>query len=72
MAKSEEIASLSVSLSLDSGNFTKSMSAINKEIKALDRDFKNSSKGIDGFENSFEGISKKIDITVIIRIFIIL
>lgn len=62
-SKSEEIASLSVSLSLDSGNFSKSMSAINKEIKALDRDFKASAKGIDGFEDSFEGISKKIDTT---------
>lgn len=61
MAKSEEIASLSVSLALDSGNFTKSMSAINKEIKALDRDFKNSAKGIEGFEDSFEGVSKKLD-----------
>lgn len=61
MAKNEEIASLSVSLSLDSGNFSKSISAINKEIRALDKDFKNSAKGIEGFEGSFEGVSKKLD-----------
>ncbi len=47
---SEIISKLAVELALESGSFAKQMSSINKEIKNLDRDFKNAGKGVEGFE----------------------
>jgi len=60
MAINQEIASLSVTLALDSGKFQKSISAINSEIKNLDKDFKNAGKGVSNFENTFNGLSQKM------------
>ncbi|CEN94271.1 phage tail tape measure protein [Paraclostridium sordellii] len=57
---SDVISKLSVELALESGSFAKQMSAINKEIKNLDRDFKSASKGVEGFEKSFVGLDAKI------------
>lgn len=59
----EEIEKLSVSLALESGSFSKQISAINKEIKNSEREFKSASKGIEGFENSFVGLDAKIKST---------
>lgn len=59
----EEIEKLSVSLALESGSFSKQMSAINKEIKNTERDFKSAGKGVDGFEKSFSGLDAKIKAT---------
>lgn len=59
----EEIEKLSVSLALESGSFSKQISAINKEIKNTERDFKSAGKGISNFEKSFVGLDSKIQKT---------
>lgn len=58
--KTEEIAKLAVSLSLEAQGFEKKMSSINKSIKNAERDFKSAGKGIEGFEKSFTGLDAKI------------
>lgn len=58
-----EIEKLSVSLSLETGSFAQQMSAINKQIKNAERDFKSAGKGVDDFENSFTGLAAKISKT---------
>lgn len=60
---SEEIEKLSVALALDAGSFSKQMSAINKQIKNSERDFKSASKGVEDFENTFVGLDAKIQKT---------
>lgn len=60
----EEVAKLSVSLSLESQSFTKQMTTINKQIKQADKDFKSAGKGVNGFENTFVGLSAKMQKTV--------
>lgn len=57
---SDVISKLSVQLALESGSFAKQMSAINKEVKNLDRDFKSAGKGVEGFEKTFVGLDAKI------------
>jgi len=63
MAKSEEIASLSVSLALATDKFDKAITSVNKQIKQSERQFKEASKGLEGFENSFKGLDAKIQAT---------
>ncbi|MBX9179377.1 phage tail tape measure protein [Paeniclostridium sordellii] len=60
---SDVISKLSVQLALESGSFAKQMSAINKEVKNLDRDFKSAGKGVEGFEKTFVGLDAKINKT---------
>ena len=60
MSSYNDIGALSVRLNLETGSFNKKVSAINKEIKFLERDFKSAGKGIKNFENSFKGLSSKI------------
>ncbi|EQF29074.1 phage tail tape measure protein, TP901 family, core region [Clostridioides difficile CD160] len=57
---SEEIEKLSVTLALEANNFTKQISAINKEIGNLDREFKTAAQGNKQFENSFVGLGAKM------------
>ncbi|HBH3652751.1 TPA: phage tail tape measure protein [Clostridioides difficile] len=57
---SEEIEKLSVTLALEANNFTKQISAINKEIGNLDREFKTAAQGNKQFENSFSGLGAKM------------
>lgn len=57
---SEEIEKLSVTLALEANNFTKQISAINKEISNLDREFKTAAQGNKQFENSFSGLGAKM------------
>lgn len=57
---SDVISKLSVQLALESGSFAKQMSAINKEVKNLDRDFKSAGKCVEGFEKTFVGLDAKI------------
>ncbi|MBS6509787.1 MAG: phage tail tape measure protein [Paraclostridium bifermentans] len=57
---SDVISKLSVQLALESGSFAKQMSAINKEVKNLDRDFKSAGKGVEGFEKTFVDLDAKI------------
>lgn len=57
------VEDISIKLSLESGNFTQQMTAINKEVKNLDRDLKNAGKGVDGFSKSFSWIDSKIQTT---------
>lgn len=57
------IDELSIKLALESGNFSKQMSTINKEIKNTEKDFKSAGKGIKDFEQSFTGIDAKIQKT---------
>ncbi|HHN8471913.1 TPA: phage tail tape measure protein [Clostridioides difficile] len=57
---SEEIEKLSVTLALEANNFTKQISAINKEIGNLDREFKTAAQGNKQFENSFTGLGAKM------------
>ncbi|EGT5565357.1 TPA: phage tail tape measure protein [Clostridioides difficile] len=54
---------LQVKLALESSNFSKQVSAINKEIKNLEKDFKSASQGNKQFENSFTGLSAKMQKT---------
>lgn len=63
MATNQEIAALAVSLSLDSGNFSKAMSSIDKAIRNLDKDFQNAGRGIENFETTMEGLGKKLETT---------
>ena len=63
MAKSEEIASLSVSLALATDKFDKAITEVNKQIKISEREFKNASKGVENFEGSFKGLDAKIQAT---------
>lgn len=60
MGNYNDIGALSVRMNLDTSDFNKKISAINKEIRFLERDFKSAGKGIKNFENSFVGVNKKI------------
>ncbi len=59
----ETIEKLSIDLELNSGNFKKDITSINKEIRNTERDFKSAGKGVDGFEKSFVGLDAKIQKT---------
>ena len=63
MARNEEIASLSVSLALATDKFDKAITAVNKQIKQSEREFREAGKGVENFENSFKGLDTKIQAT---------
>lgn len=60
MSKNQEIAALSVSLALATEKFDKAITAVNKQVRITEREFKEASKGIENFENSFEGLDLQI------------
>lgn len=60
MAKTNEIEKLAVSISLDSGNFNKQISNINKLIANSEKQFKSAAKGVENYEKTFEGLDAKI------------
>lgn len=58
---SDAIRNLQVALSLDTSKFTSSVKTVNQHIKDLDVKFKNASLQTKNFENSFTGLSTKMD-----------
>jgi len=60
MSSYDDIGALSVRLNLQTNDFNKKISAINKEIKFLERDLKSAGKGVKNFENSFTGVNAKM------------
>lgn len=58
---SDAIRNLQVALSLDVSQFSQSVKAVNQHIRDLDNKFKNASSQTKNFENSFTGLSTKID-----------
>ncbi|MGM7682659.1 phage tail tape measure protein [Cytobacillus sp. Hm23] len=52
----EEVGALRVNLGLESAEFSKSITEINRKLKAVESEFKVASAGVDGFENSIEGL----------------
>ena len=51
---------LTVSLVLNDASFTKQINQINKDLKNIQSEFKNSSAGIDNFGNSLTGVQTKL------------
>jgi TP901 family phage tail tape measure protein len=56
-----EVGVLRVSLGLDSANFTKNISEINRKLKAVESEFKAVGGSVKGFENTLEGLRAKSD-----------
>ena len=54
---------IAIKLALESGNFSSQMTAINKEVRNLDNEFKNAGKNIDNYGNSYQGLNNKIEKT---------
>jgi TP901 family phage tail tape measure protein len=54
-----EVGTLRVSLGLDSANFTKSLTDINRKLKGVDSEFKAAGGSVKGFENTLEGLQAK-------------
>jgi TP901 family phage tail tape measure protein len=54
-----EVGALRVSLGLDSANFTKSLTDINRKLKGVDSEFKAAGGSVKGFENTLEGLQAK-------------
>ncbi|KGJ49818.1 hypothetical protein KD33_07745 [Clostridium sp. NCR] len=54
---------IAIKLSLENGSFGQQMTAINKEVRDLDRNLKNAGKGIDDYGNSYQGLDNKIKST---------
>ena len=59
----ETVEKLKVELDINAGSFNKQMGNINKEIKRSESEFKQASKGVKNFENSFTGLDNKIQKT---------
>ena len=60
MSKQGVIDQLAVELTLEAQSFSKQMSTINRTIKQADREFKNASRGVKGYEKSYVGLDNKI------------
>lgn len=60
---SETIEELLLELSIDSGNFNKEMKQIDNAIKKSENNFKNASKMVEDYEDSYVGLNHKIEKT---------
>ena len=58
---SESLRDLVVSLSLESDNFTRNIKSVNKQIQEAESHFKLAAAGVEGFENSTEGLTTKLE-----------
>ncbi|MGL5765650.1 MAG: phage tail tape measure protein, partial [Sarcina sp.] len=56
----KDVERLELELALESNNFNKQMTAINKQIKKSEQDFKRAGTGVEGFEKTFVGLDTKI------------
>ncbi|WP_075810431.1 phage tail tape measure protein [Clostridium perfringens] len=59
----DSIERLVLELALESGNFKKQIQGIDSAIKKSENEFKNASKGVTNYENSYVGLSHKISKT---------
>ena len=57
---SESLRDLVVSLSLNTENFTRNIKSVNKQIQEAESYFKLAAAGIEGFENTTEGLTAKL------------
>ena len=57
---SESLRDLVVSLSLDSDNFSRNLTSINRQIQEAESEFKRAASGVDGFEKSVAGCEAKL------------
>lgn len=57
---SESLRDLVVSLSLDSDNFSRNLTSINRQIQEAESEFKQAASGVDGFEKSVAGCESKL------------
>ena len=56
----ESLRDLVVSLSLNTENFTRNIKSVNKQIQEAESYFKLAAAGIEGFENTTEGLTAKL------------
>ena len=61
--KEEEVKRLAVALTLESQSFQKKMTTINSLVRDADKEFKAAGRGVENFENTFTGLSAKVDKT---------
>lgn len=57
---SEMLRDLVVSLSLNSDNFTRNLTSINRQIQEAESEFKQAASGVDGFEKTIGGVESKL------------
>ena len=57
---SETLRDLVVSLSLQTDNFTRNIRSVNKQIQEAESYFKLAAAGVEGFENSTEGLASQL------------
>lgn len=57
---SEMLRDLVVSLSLDSDNFSRNLTSINRQIQEAESEFRRAASGVDGFEKSISGSESKL------------
>ena len=57
---SEVLRDLVVSLSLDSNNFSRNLTSINRQVAEAESEFKRAAAGVDGFEKSVSGTQAQI------------
>lgn len=55
----EEVGSLSISLSVDTADFSRSMTDINRKLRGLNSEFKANTAGSKNYENSLEGLQTR-------------
>jgi len=56
----ESLRDLVVSLSLNTENFTRNIKSVNKQIQEAESNFKLAAAGVEGFENTTEGLTAKL------------
>lgn len=56
----ESLRDLVVSLSLNTENFTRNIKSVNKQIQEAESYFKLAAAGVEGFENTTEGLTAKL------------
>ena len=57
---SKEIAALSVSLELNSDNFTKQLQMVSRATNSMEKDFKLAQKELETTENKFKSLDKAL------------
>ena len=57
---SEQLRDLVVSLSLNSDNFTRNLTSINRQIQEAESEFRQAASGVNGFERSGSGTESKL------------
>lgn len=58
--KKEEIGELAIALSFESQSADKQIAALNKSINRTEKEFKSAAKGVENFENTYQGLDAKI------------